>query len=139
MTVLFLTFDDSILTLCSSNITCDSFFFFTFSGSLTFFSHLTVLFSHCVILTSYVIVLLSHSVVPFFFSSHLIVLFSHYAVSTSHVTILLLHLVVLFFFLIFDGSIPTLCSSNITCDCSFVTFGGSLIFFFSYLMVPLSH
>ena len=33
------------------------------------------------------------------------------------------------FFLTFDYSILTLCSSNITCDSSFVTFGGSLIFF----------
>ena len=35
------------------------------------------------------------------------------------------------FFLIFDGFILTLCSTNITCDCTFVTFGGS--FFFSHI------
>ena len=34
-----------------------------------------------------------------------------------------------YFFLIFDGSILTLCSSNIICDNSFLTFGGSLTFF----------
>ena len=40
-------------------------------------------------------------------------------------------------FLTFDVFILTLYSSNITCDCSFVTFGG--YFFFSHVIVPLSH
>ena len=42
------------------------------------------------------------------------------------------------FFITFDGSILTLCSSNITCDSSFLTFGSSLTFF-SHLTVPSSH
>ena len=33
------------------------------------------------------------------------------------------------FFLTFDGTTLTLCSTNIICDCTFVTFGGSFIFF----------
>ena len=95
--------------------------------------------------------------------------FSYCGVLTSHVTVLLLHSVVpLFFFLTFDGIIFTLYITNITCDCTFFTFGGSLIFshiwryhshivqyqhhtwlyfchiqlfffFFSHLMVPSSH
>ena len=35
-----------------------------------------------------------------------------------------------FFFLTFDGFILTLYSTNITRDCTFVTFGGSFIFFY---------
>ena len=80
----------------------------------------------------------SHSVVLSFIFSHLMVPSSHCAVLTSLVTVLLSHLVVpLFFFLTFDDTILTLCSTNITCDYTFVTFGGSLIF--SHLMVPSSH
>ena len=135
----FLTFYDSILTLCSSNITCDSSFltlccsltffltfdgsiptlcnfnityngsFVTLGGSLTFFSHLTVPSSHCTVPTSHVTVLFSHLVVP--------LLFSHIWWFP-------------YFFLTFDGSILTLCSSNITCDNSFLTFGGSFTLFF---------
>ena len=56
---IFLTFDDSILTLYGSNITYDS-SFVTLGGSLTFFSHFTVPSSHCVVPTSHVTVLLSH-------------------------------------------------------------------------------
>ena len=37
-----------------------------------------------------------------------------------------------YFFLIYDGSILTLCSSNITCDHFFLTFGGFLIFFLTF-------
>ena len=55
----FLTFDGSILTLCSSNITCNS-YFVTFCGSLIFFSHLTIPFSYCVVPTLHFTILLSH-------------------------------------------------------------------------------
>ena len=90
-------------------ITCDSFFvtcdssFLTFGASLTFFSHLTVPSSHCVVPISHVIVLFSHLVVP-----------------------------LLFFFLTFYDFILTLYNSNITCDSSFLTFGGSLTFFLTF-------
>ena len=63
----FLTLDSSILILCSSNITCDS-FFLTFGSSFTFFSHLMVLSSHCTVLISHVTVLFSNLVVLLFFS-----------------------------------------------------------------------
>ena len=72
--------------------------FVTFGGSFIFFSHLMISFSHCAILTSHVTIFLSHSGV-------------HY-----------------FFFLTFDSFILILCSSNIICDSSFVTFDGLLIF-----------
>ena len=82
--------------------------FLTFSGSLTFFSHLMV---------------------PS----------SHYAVSTSHVIVFFPHIGCSFnFFFTFDSFILILCDSNITCDSSFVTMGGSLTFF-SHLPVPSSH
>ena len=42
--------------------------------------------------------------------------------------ILLSYLMVLYFFLTFNGTILTLCSTNITCDYTFVTFSGSLFF-----------
>ena len=61
-----ITFDSFILTLYSSNITCDD-SFVTFGGSLFFFSQLTVLSSHCAVSTLHVIVLLSHFVVPLSF------------------------------------------------------------------------
>ena len=126
-----ITSDSFILTLCSSNVTCDN-SFLTFGGSLTFFSHLTVPFY---------IVQFQHHMWQFFFTfggsltfffSHLTVSFSHCVVPTSHMTALLSHWVVLYFFLIFDGSILILCSSNITCDSSFLTFGGSLTSFFTF-------
>ena len=60
---------------------------------------------------------------------------SHYAVLRSHLTVPLSHSMVPLFFLTFYGAILILCNSNITCDCTFVTFGGSL-YFFLHLMVP---
>ena len=42
------------------------------------------------------------------------------------------------FFLTFDGSIVTLGSTNITFDCTFATFGCTRIFF-SHLIVPFSN
>ena len=72
--------------------------FVTFRGSLIFFSHLIVLSSYCAVPTSHVTVLLSHLMVP------------------------------LFFFLTFDCTIPTVCSTNFTCDYTFLTFGSSIFF-----------
>jgi len=119
-------FNGFIFTLCNSLIFGGS--FVTFGGSpFFFFSYLIVQFTHCVVLTLYVTVLLSHLVVlSSFFFSHLTISFLCYAVSTSHVTVFLSNLGFIFF-LIFDNSILTLCSTNITCDCTFLT---SFIFFF---------
>ena len=66
-----------------------------------------------------------------FLFSQMMILLSHQAVPTSYLT-------VIFFFLTFDGAILTLYNTNIKCDCTFVTFGGSL-FFSSHLMVKVSH
>ena len=109
----FLTFDSTILTLCSTNIICNC-TFVTFDSSLFLF-------------------FFSHLVIPLFFFSHLIVLSSHCAVPTSHVTVFYHILWYLYFFLTFDGTILTLRSTNIICDYTFVTFGSS--FFFSHFML----
>ena len=61
--------------------------------------------------------------------SHLMVPSSHCVVRISHITVLLSHSVVPLFYLTFDSTILILCSTNITCDCAFVTFGDSLNFF----------
>ena len=64
------------------------------------------------------------------FFSYSMVSFLYCAVPTSHVTVFFhIQWFSLFFFLTFNGTILTLCSTNITCDCTFVTFGSSLIFF----------
>ena len=65
--------------------------------------------------------------------SHLIVPSSYCVVLTSHVIVLLSDSVVPLFFLTFDSTILTLCNTNITCDCPFVTFRGSFTFFFSHI------
>ena len=139
-----------------------------------FFSHLTVSSLYCAVPLSHVTFLLSYWVVPLLFSqtwrfhphimqfqitcnssfltfggsltffSHLTVLSSHYAVPTSHVIVLSHIGWFLYFFLTLDGFILTLCSSNITCDSFFLTFGGSLTFFshiwrFLHCAVPTSH
>ena len=96
-----------------------------------FFSYLIIPSLHCAVLTSHVTILLSHSVVLFFFFSYLIVQFLHYTVLTLHLTIILSYSVVLFFFLTFDYTILILCSTNITYNCTFVTFSDS--FFFSHI------
>ena len=133
-----LTFDDSIPTLCDSNITYDN-SFVMLGGFLTFFLHLTVLSSHCAVPTSHVIVLYSNLVVHLFFFSYLTVSSSYCVVLTSNMSVFFSHLVVpLLFFLTFDGFILTLYGSNITCDSSFVTLGGSFTFF-SHLTVSSSH
>ena len=84
-----ITFDGFIITLCSSNIICNS-SFVTFADSLIFF-------------------LIFDSTFPtfsVFFFSHLTILSFDYAVPTSHMTILLSYLVVpLFFFLTFNSFI----------------------------------
>ena len=90
----FLTFDGSILTLCSSNITCDN-SFLIFGGSLIFFltfdGSILTLCSSNVTCDSF----FSHLVVPLLlFFSHLTVPSSHFAVLTSHMTVFLSHWVV---------------------------------------------
>ena len=92
-----LIFDGSILTLCSSNIICDS-SFLTFDGSLTFFlifdvSILTLCGSNITYDSSF----LTFSGSLTFFS-RLTVPSSHYAFPTSHMTILFSYLVVLLLF-----------------------------------------
>ena len=86
-----------------------------------------VLSSHYAVPTSHVTVL-SHIWWFSYFFSHLTVSSSHCAVSTSHMTVLSHIWWFPYFFLTFDGSIFTLCSSNITYDSFFLTFDGSLFF-----------
>ena len=142
----FLTFDNLILILCNSNITCDS-SFLTLGDFLTFFSYLMVPSSHCAVLILHLTILLSYIIVPLFiyflkfdgsivilsstniasvlFLLHVTILLSH----VSHVTVLLSHLVVpLLFF-----SHLTVSSSHCAISSSHVTV------FFSHLMVPLSY
>ena len=57
---------------------------------------------------------------------------SYCVISTSHVTVFLSHSIVVLFFLTFDGTILTLCSTNVICDYTFITFSGSLIFFLTF-------
>ena len=103
----FLTIDGFIITLCSSNITFDN-YFVTFSGSFICFSNLMVPLSHCVVSISNMTVLLSHIVVSFIFSQ--IWWFHCYIKQYQH----------------------CIYSIFVTCDNSFVTLDGSLIFF-SYI------
>ena len=93
----FFTYDSTIITLCSSNITCDCTFVTFGSSFIFFFSHLMVPSSHCAVLTSHVLYF-------------------------CHIRWFL------YFFHTFDGTILTLCNTNITCKCTFVAFDGSLIF-----------
>ena len=99
-----ITFDSFILILCSSNITCNN-SFVIFDESLIFF----------LTFNSFILILCSSNITYDNFLSHLMVPL---------------------FFLTFNGylltlcsSILTLCNTNITCDSTFVTFGGSFIFF----------
>ena len=123
----FLKFDGTILTLCSTNITCDC-TFITFSGSLIFF----LTFDGSIVILSSTNVTYDRTFLTFsdtlIFSSHLTVSLSHWAVLTSHMTVLLSHSVVHLFFLTCDGSIVTLGNTNILFDHNFLTFGGTLIF-----------
>ena len=105
----FLTFDGSILTLCNSNITCDSFFSYLVV-SLLFFSHIWRFHSHILQ-----------------FQHHMWQFFSH------------IWWFPYFFFLTFDGFIFTLCSSFVICDIFFYHIWWFSYFFFSHLMVPTSH
>ena len=95
----FLTYDNTILRLCNTNVTCD-YTFVTFGDSLLFF----FLTFDGTILTLYntnitcdcTFVTFGSS---FIFFSHLVVPSSHCAIPTSHVTIFLSHsMVPLFFF-----------------------------------------
>ena len=93
-TYFFLTFDGSIFTLCSSNITYDS-SFLTFGAFLLFFfstfdSSIVTLCSSNITYDNYFVTFNS----SLSFLSHLTVLSSYCAVSTSHVSVLFLHLVV---------------------------------------------
>ena len=125
-----LTFDDSILTLCSFNITCHS-FFLTFDCSLTFFfltfdgSILTLCGSNIIYDKSFVT--LGGSLT---FFSHLTVSSSYYAVLTSHVTVFS-HIWWFSYFLFFFFSYLTIPSSHSVVPTSHVTI------LFSHLVVPL--
>ena len=130
-----ITFDSTILTLCNINITCDC-TFVTFGGALIF-SHIWWYHPHIVQYQYHMWLYFCHIRWFLFFFSHLMIPSSHYIVLTSYVIVLLSHSVVLLFFLTFDGTILTLHSINITCDCTFVTFIG--FFSLSHLMVPSSH
>ena len=88
--------------------------------------------SHCAVPTSHVTVFCHIWWFFYFFSSHLMVPSSHCVVLTSHVIVLLSHSVVPLFFLTFDDTIFTLCSTNITYDCTFITFCDSFIFFLTF-------
>ena len=72
--------------------------------------------------------------------SHWIVQLSHWIVPTSLLIVLLSHIWWYpIFFLTFDNSIVTLGSTNITSNHTFVTFGGTIIFFLHVLTIPSSH
>ena len=130
----FLTFDGNILTLCSTNITCD-YTFVTFGSSLIFFFIFDgIILTLCSINITCDCIFVTFNGFLFCFFSHFMVPSSHYVIPKSHVTIFLSHSVVPLFFLTFDGTILTLCSTNITCDCIFVTFGNSLILFYFHIL-----
>ena len=98
-----------------------------------FFSHLMVPSSRCTVPTSHVTVLLSHSVAPLFF----LTFYGYHpyiAQYQHHIWLYFCYIwwFLYFFFLTFDGTIFILRSTNITCDSTFVTFGGSLIFFLTF-------
>ena len=138
----FLTLADSILTLCSSNITCDNFFvtfwWFSFFFFLTFDGSILTLYSSNIRFDSTFVTFGG----TFFFSSLLILSSLHCIVPTSHVTILLSHSVVpLFFFshLSVSSSHCTVTTSHVTVllwhlMVLFLSFS-----FFSHLMILLSH
>ena len=77
-------------------------------------------------------VLLSHYVVPFFFFfSHIWRFHPHIVQFQHHMWQFFSHVGWFpYFFLIFDGSILTLCSSNITFDNYFVIYSSSFIYLF---------
>ena len=70
----FLTFDDSTLALCSSNITCDN-FFLIFDDSLTFFHTFD----------DFILILCTSNIT---FDSSFFVKFSGSLISCSHLTVL---------------------------------------------------
>ena len=85
--------------------------------------------SHCAVPTSHDCTFVTFDGSLIFFS-HLMVSSSHCAEPTSHVIVLFHIWWFPYFFLTFDGTILTLCSTNITCNCTFVIFDGSLILFY---------
>ena len=91
-----ITFDDTILILCSINITCDC-IFITFGNSLIFltFYSCTVILDNTNIAFDCTFLIFGGTLI---FSSHLTVHLSYWAVSTSHVIVLLSNSVVHFFF-----------------------------------------
>ena len=116
--IFFLTFDDSILTLCSSNITFDN-IFVTFGINLIF-SHIWRFHPHNIQFQYYIWqYFLSHLVVPFFFflifdGSILILCSKNITCDYTFVT--------------FNSSIFTSSSTNITSNSTFIIFGGYLYF-----------
>ena len=90
---LFLTFNGTILTLCSTNITCDC-TFVTFGVSLIYFLFFTfddTILTLCSTNITYDCTFFIFGGSLIFFFSHLMVLSPHYAKPTSHV-ILLCHI-----------------------------------------------
>ena len=85
-----LILDDSILTLCNSNITHDysfvtfggSFIFLAFDGFILILCSFNIICNCSAVPTSHVTVLLSHLVVPLFFFSRLIIPLSHLTIPT---------------------------------------------------------
>ena len=67
-----------------------------------------------------------------YFFSYLMASSSHCAVPISYVTVLLSHSVVPLFFLTFYGTILTLRSTNIICDCTFFILASFLFFFLTF-------
>ena len=126
----FPTFDSFIVRLGSTNSLFDR-MFLTFNGTLIL-THIWQFYRHIgiwAIPTSHVAVFLSHSIVPLFFSH--IWWFHYYIKQYQHQIwqyFCYIQLYLYFFFLTFDGTIFKLCSIKITCDCTFVTFGGSIFF-----------
>ena len=86
----FLTLDGFILTLCSSNITCDSFFFSNLVVPLLF-SHIWRFHPHIVQFQYHMWQFFCHICSSLTFFSHLTIPSSHCAVPTSHVTVFLSH------------------------------------------------
>ena len=82
------------------------------------------------VLTSHVIVFLSHSMVSFFFFPHILWYQPYITQYQHHMLLYFCHIrwFSYFFFLTFYGISLILRSTNMTCDCIFVTFGDSLFF-----------
>ena len=131
--IFFLTFDSIILTLCSTNITCNC-TFVTFSSSfILFFSHIWWCYPHIVQYQHYIRLYFCHiRWFPYFFS-HIWWFHCHVKQYQHHIWSYISHIRwYLNFFLTFDSSIIILYNTNIIYDCTFITFGDSLIFFLTF-------